>query len=103
MVFFIHDEHWVNTIHIEIYIDGNKVLEEHYTGIWKGFSLQTKLKRQKVVIKINGDESPELRINTLLFTHIQVFYYGGDRHFYDDVDEKFKFRIKKRPVFLFLS
>ena len=107
LYFFIHDEHWVDTIHIEIFIDGNKVIEEHYTGIWKGFSFNTKLKRHKVVIKINGHESQELHINTVLFTHIQVFYYDDsnimENSFYDDVDERFKFVIKKRPVFLILS
>ena len=107
LIFFVINEYWIDSIHVEIYVDGYRVVERHDAGIYSTYPLKAKLKKQKVVIKINGDESQEFYINTVLFTHIVVNYYGDhpirESPFYDGGDVRFKIRIKKRPVILNLS
>ena len=88
-----------NLTHIEIYIDGEKVIEDTFDTYYSNYSVKTALSNHSLIIKINGYESEEIRFNTILFTSIYIDYHVDELN---QNKPRICFGIKKIPIY-FLS
>ena len=83
-----------DSVFIEIYIDGNKIVAEQQLSHWPYIyhSMWISPKNHVAVVKINGDVSQEIKFNTILFTDILVNYCGDS--IYNDNEDEIRFRIR---------
>ncbi len=80
LVLYISNESLVDSARLEIFVDGKKVLEDKVTNqvthLYKQYSVKTTLGNHAVVIKVAGESSEEIKLNTFLVTFVSVDYYG---------------------------
>ena len=91
-----------DSVFIEIYIDGNKIVAEQQLSDWPyiSHSMWISPRNHVAVVKINGDVSQEIKFSTLLFTEIFISYCGDS--VYNDDGIRFNISIHKCPI-LFLA
>jgi hypothetical protein len=94
----------MDSVHLEIYIDGNKVLDEKLSNegvsLRKPYSIKTTLSNHTAMIKINGEVSKKIEFNTFLVTFIDVEYYGDRFDIVSDgYSEHFIISIQKHSIF----
>jgi hypothetical protein len=85
--------------HLEIYIDGNKVIDEQldpYYSYYSDHFIKTTLKNHTAIVKINGYASEEIKFNTILFTSIYVDYYVDELR---NNKKRIFFTIQKHPIY----
>jgi hypothetical protein len=96
------DDNDLDTAHIEIYIDGNKVVNDTLIGIYNSYSIMTTFRNHTAVIKVNGEVSKEIKFNTILWTSIYVEIRRDARFDWEEYRERFDISISKCPI-IFLS
>ena len=94
--FVVCNEALPDSVHIEIYIDGKKALEDRLEVPYNIYSLKTSLSSHIAIIKIDGYESEEIRFNTILFTSIYVDY-SVDK--LNQNKQRIYFEIQKHPIY----
>ena len=102
LVIYISNESLIDSAQLEIYIDGNKILESSLTNevthLNKSHSVKTAIGNHVAVIKINGETSKEIKFNTILSTFIFVDYYGDRFSYLTNKEDHFVISISKRPM-----
>ena len=104
LVFYISNESLVDSARLEIYIDGTKVLDGKVTNtithLSKPYPVKTTLGNHTVIIKMNGEATEGIKLNTVLITFINVDYYGDRLNVAGCEDRKhFNISIRKLPIY----
>lgn len=79
LVFYISNQSLIDSPRLEVFIDGIKILDDKVEGgihRYKLYPVKTTLDDHAVLIKINGESSEIININTFLVTFMIVSYYG---------------------------
>lgn len=79
LVFYITNQSLIDSPRLEVFVDGIKILDDKVEGgihSYKSYPVKTTLGDHTVLIKINGEFSEMININTFLVTFMIVSYYG---------------------------
>ena len=98
LVFYITNESPADPARLEIFIDGIKVVDDKIRSVFqlvKQYSVKTTLGNHVITIKMNGELTEEIKLNTFLVTFVAVEYYGdrldipgeNRKHFYISIEK----------------
>ena len=94
--FTICNESGIDSLNIEIFIDGEKKFDDKLQILYGFYSMKISPNNHEAIIKINGDVSQKIKFNTVLFTNIYVDYHS-DRG-YKEQETRFNVSISKCPI-----
>ena len=101
LVFYITNESPADPARLEIFIDGIKVVDDKIRSVFqlvKQYSVKTTLGNHVITIKMNGELTEEIKLNTFLVTFVAVEYYGDRLDIPGEYRKHFYISIEKCPM-----
>ena len=101
LVFYIANESLADPAQLEIFVDGIKIIDDKINSVFhldKQYSAKTTLGNQVITIKMNGELTEEIKLNTFLVTFVAVEYYGDRLDIPGEYRKHFYISIEKCPM-----
>ncbi|WP_455586161.1 hypothetical protein [Bacteroides sp.] len=101
LVFYISNESLKDSVQLEIFIDGTKIVSGNVVNSvsFDLYSAKTTFGDHAILVKMNGEVTKEVKLNTFLVTFMVVEYYGDRLDIPSCEDrEHFYINVRKCPI-----
>lgn len=102
LVFYIANESLADPAQLEIFVDGIKIIDDKINSVFhldKQYSAKTTLGDHVITVRMNGELTEEIRLNTFLVTFVAMEYYGNRQDIPDKYGKHFYIRVEKCPMY----